>query len=77
MAEEFFVGITHDRNMRIMLHHFENNEMDCPCPGPDFWQTSGLVRQEHLNSFFQYHRYHADESMATPTFGHYKQVDLE
>jgi len=42
MAEEFFVGITHDRNMRIMLHHFENNEDDCPCPGTDFWQTSGL-----------------------------------
>lgn len=37
MAEEFFVGITHDRNMRLLATHFENNEMDCPCPGTDYW----------------------------------------
>ena len=76
-AEEFLVGITHDRNMRMMLSHFANNENDCPCPGTDFWEKSGLKRSEKLSSFFQYHRYHEDESMATPTFGHYKQVDLE
>lgn len=77
IVEELFVGITHDRNMRIMLQHFEDNELDCPCPGTDFWETSGLARKEKLSAFYQYHRYHdTDETMATPTFGHYKQVDL-
>lgn len=52
LAEEFLVGITHDRNMRLMLNHFENNEMDCPCPGTDFWEKSGLKRDEKLSSFF-------------------------
>ena len=78
IAEEFLVGITHDRNMRLMIQHFEDNEQDCPCPGTDFWETSGLARQEKLSAFYQYHRYHdTDETLATPTFGHYKQVDLE
>jgi len=44
IAEEFLVGITHDRNMRLMIQHFEDNNMDCPCPGTDFWETSGLAR---------------------------------
>lgn len=78
MAEEFFVGITHDRNMRLMLNHFETNEMDCPCPGTDFWEASGLQRKEKLSAFYKYHRYHdTDDHLATPTFGHYKQVDLD
>jgi hypothetical protein len=46
MAEEFFVGITHDRNMRLMLEHIETHAMDCPCPGTDFWEKSGL-KQTH------------------------------
>lgn len=42
LTEEWFVGITHDRNMRIMLQHFQENEPDCPCPGTDFFEASGL-----------------------------------
>lgn len=75
--EEFFVGITHDRNMRLMLEHFETHAMDCPCPGTDFWEKTGLKQTNKVSSFFQYHKFaDTDEAMATPTFGHYKQVDL-
>ena len=75
--EEFFVGITHDRNMRLLLEHLEEHPNDCPCPGTDFWETSGLQREHQLREFFRTHRYSdLDENMHTPTFGHYKQVDL-
>lgn len=77
LFEEFFVGITHDRNMRLLLEHLEENPTDCPCPGTDFWESSGLQREHQLRKFFNSHRYSdLDDNMATPTFGHYKQVDL-
>jgi len=43
--EEFFIGITHDRNMRLLLQHLEDHPMDCPCPGTDFWEKTGQKRQ--------------------------------
>jgi len=77
MFEEFFVGITHDRNMRLLLQHLEEYPTDCPCPGTDFWEASGLQREHSLLKFFKGHRYSdQDDRMATPTFGNYKMVDL-
>lgn len=55
-AEEFFVGITHDRNMRLLLEDIEKNPMNCPCPGTDFWETTGLKRKHSLREFFANHK---------------------
>ena len=77
-AEEFFVGITHDRNMRLLLEDLERHPMHCPCPGTDFWEATGLKRKHNLREFFGKQKFSEnDEQMVHPTFGHYKQVDLD
>ena len=76
MAEDFFTGITHDRNMAEMIDTFAGNG-EKPVAGECFWKASGLSPEQKFSSWYQNASFHEDEHMAAPTFGAYKQVSLD
>ena len=77
MAEDFFTGITHDRNMAEMVNTFANSNEEKPVMGECFWKATGLSPEEKFSSWYQNASFQEDQHLATPTFGAYKQVSLD
>lgn len=75
VAEEFFTGVTHDRNWAAMVDTFANGE--APVTGESFWTATGTSAEESLKAWAESHRQHEDAHLAEPTFGAYKMVSLD
>lgn len=74
-VEEFFTGITHDRNMANLLQHYEQNP-DTFAQEACFWEASGTEAEQKVSQFYKYFRC-VDEHFAEPTFGAYKCASLD
>ena len=76
--EEFFTGITHDRNMSRVLDHFAEHKSEICVHGDDFWTKSGLQPSQSVSGFYESHSVSEDsEQFVEPTFGAYKCASLD
>ena len=78
VIEEFFTGITHDRNMARLIDHFAEHDKEICAHGECFFQKSGLSPKHSVSNFFGNLQLADDcPSMVTPTFGAYKCASLD
>lgn len=73
--EEFFVGITHDKNMGRMAAFLDQNSPNLE-ENPDFHKTLSLTVEESLNDFYTKTRLSQDD-LVFPIFTNYKMVSLD
>ena len=74
--EEFFVGITHDKNMGRMATYFDTEVPDLEVDSPDFFKKFNLTQQKTLEKTYR----DADikeENLVFPIFTNYKMVSLD
>lgn len=74
LAYDFFQGITHDRNMRLMAHYYNNNPTNFH--ENDFFAEQDLHQEHRLSSTFFDTRHELDR-FVHPTFAGYKSVSLD
>ena len=74
-VEEFFVGITHDKNMARMAEFFDSHSVKIDADA-DFHQKFGLTQTGTLEGFFGGKKA-KDEDLIFPIFSNYKMVSLD
>lgn len=47
-VEEFFTGITHDKNMSRMAEFFDTHSLNLEADSPDFFKQFGLSQKQSL-----------------------------
>lgn len=72
-VEEFFVGITHDKNMRRLAEVFEAEQPDLSQGNPDFFQQFGLSHKESIRDSPKVR----EEELILPIFSNYKMTSLD
>lgn len=76
LIEEFFVGITHDKNMARMASFFEKNSVNLEADAPDFFKQFGLTQENNLNDFYSKVKFNEND-LVFPIFTNYKLVSLD
>lgn len=74
--EEFFVGITHDKNMRRMAEYFETHKPNLSENNPDFYETFNLKHSISIRETFETYKIRQDE-LEFPIFSNYKMTSLD
>ena len=75
-VEEFFTGITHDKNMARMAHFMEEHTPILENGSPDFHKKFGLSHKVALNDYFG-GKQTKEEDLVFPIFTNYKMVSLD
>lgn len=76
LLEEFFTGITHDRNMGLMAELMDTVKPNLEEGCPDFHTTLGLTQTENLNEYYAKTQFKAND-LVQPIFTNYKMVSLD
>ena len=74
-VEEFFVGITHDKNMARMAEFFDTHSVNIEGDA-DFHQKFGIEQTGTLEGFFGGKKV-KEEDLVFPIFSNYKMVSLD
>ena len=73
--DEYWHGMTIDRNMECMLEHFHAHAGENPVPGEDFWSAISSQPSGDIKAFYASNKVnHA--SLEEPTVGDYKMPHL-
>ena len=75
-VEEFFTGITHDKNMARMAEFFDTHSLNLEAEQPDFLKEFGLTPKVSLQDYYGGKRV-KEEELVFPIFTSYKQVSLD
>ena len=76
LVEEFFVGITHDKNMARMAEFMDNTKPNLEEGCPDFHKQMQLNLTQSLNDFYGQTKF-KPEDLVCPIFTNYKMVSLD
>lgn len=74
--EEFFVGITHDKNMARMAEFFDTHSLNLEADQPDFFKQFGLNQKVSLQDYYEGKKV-KEEELVFPVFTSYKTVSLD
>ena len=74
--EEFFVGITHDKNMARFAEYFEYERPDLERQSPDFFTKFNLTHQATLDQYYKQSAIREDD-LVFPIFTNYKMTSLD
>ena len=74
-VEEFFVGITHDKNMARMAEFFDTHSVNIEGDA-DFHQKFGIEQTGTLEGLFGGKKV-KEEDLVFPIFSNYKMVSLD
>lgn len=72
--EEFFTGITHDKNMARMAEYMDANMPQFDMQ--DFFQKFNLQHKENIGEYFGGKKL-KEEELVFPIFSNYKMVSLD
>lgn len=73
-VEEFFVGITHDKNMRRLAEFFDQHQPHLVSEGnPDFFHKFGLHQTKSIREGGS----KKEEELVLPIFSNYKMTSLD
>jgi hypothetical protein len=75
-VEEFFTGITHDKNMGRMAEFFDTHSLNLEADQPDFFKQFGLSQKVNLQDYYGGKRV-KEEDLVFPIFTSYKTVSLD
>ena len=75
-VEEFFTGITHDKNMGRMAEYMEEHRPNLEDNSPDFHKHFGLTPKVTLQDYFGGKKV-KEEDLVFPIFTNYKMVSLD
>lgn len=75
--EEFFVGITHDKNMRNMAEYFDAHRPNLSEGNADFFQEFGLSHKKTLENEYGQGNRIREEDLVFPIFSNYKMTSLD
>ena len=74
-VEEFFVGITHDKNMRRLAEFFDQHQPHLVTEGnPDFFHKFGLHQTKSIRQQAETLK---EEELVLPIFSNYKMTSLD
>lgn len=76
LIEEFFVGITHDKNMARMADFMEQNQPNLEEGATDFHKALNINQDVKLNDFYGQKQLR-EEDLVFPPFTNYKMVSLD
>lgn len=74
--EEFFTGITHDKNMARMAEFFDTHSVNLEGDAPDYHKKFGINQSVNLDSYFGGKKV-KEEDLIFPIFSNYKMVSLD
>ena len=74
-VEEFFVGITHDKNFRRFANYMDTERPDLDKDSKDVFQYFGVERQGTLERYFS--KRVKEDDLVHPIFSNYRQVSLD
>jgi len=75
-VEEFFTGITHDKNFRNMAQYFDTRKPNLLEGRTDFFQKHGLKHSKDLADTYKGAQLH-EEDLVHPIFSNYKMTSLD
>jgi hypothetical protein len=75
-VEEFFTGITHDKNMGRMAEYMEAHTPNFEAGAPDFFKQLGLQQKVSMQEYFGGKKV-KEEDLVHPIFSNYKMVSLD
>jgi len=75
-VEEFFTGITHDKNMARMAQYMEQHTPNFEAGAPDFFKELGIQQAVSLKDYFGGKKV-KEEDLVFPIFTNYKMVSLD
>jgi hypothetical protein len=75
-VEEFFTGITHDKNFRNMAEHFDTHKPNLTEGRTDFFQKHGLKHSKDLSDTYKGAGIR-EEDLVFPIFSNYKMTSLD
>lgn len=75
--EEFFVGITHDKNMRRMAEYFDTQRPDITQHEGDFFSEFNLSHQKTVSDVYGSNHKIREEELVHPIFTNYKMTSLD
>ena len=75
-VEEFFTGITHDKNWGRMAEYMEGHTPNFEATIPDFHKKFGIARTTGLKEYFAGLKV-KEEDVVFPTFTDYKMVSTD
>jgi hypothetical protein len=76
VIEEFFTGITHDKNMGRFAEFMEQHTPSIEAGSPDLFKTVGLKEKRSLADYFSQQKV-KEEDLVFPIFTNYKMVSLD
>jgi hypothetical protein len=74
-VEEFFTGITHDKNMARMADYMEAHTPNFEASNADFFKHFNLTQKVGLKEYFTNKKV-KEEELVFPIFSDYKMVSL-
>lgn len=74
-VEEFFTGITHDKNMGRMAEYMDSHTPNFDAGAPDFFKQLGIEQKVSLQTYFS--KNVKEEDLVFPIFTDYKMVSLD
>ncbi|CDW81027.1 UNKNOWN [Stylonychia lemnae] len=75
-VEEFFTGITHDKNFRNFAEYFDTHKPNLLEGSTDFFQKHGLKHTKDLSDSYKGVNIH-EEDLVFPIFSNYKMTSLD
>jgi len=75
-VEEFFTGITHDKNMAHMAEFFDSHPLNLEADQPDYFKKFGITPKVSLENYYGGKRVKEDD-LIFPIFTSYKMVSLD
>lgn len=76
-VEEFFVGITHDKNMRNMAEYLDAHRPNLDEGNADFLQEFSLTLNKSLSDEYGLNNRIKEEDLVFPIFSNYKMTSLD
>lgn len=76
VVEEFFTGITHDKNMGRFAEFMDEHTPNLEVGSPDFFKAAGLKETRSLQQYLGSQKVREDE-LVHPIFTNYKMVSLD
>lgn len=75
-VEEFFTGITHDKNMSRLAEFFDSHSLNLEADQPDFFKQFGVNQKVSLQDYYG-GKTVKEEDLVFPIFTSYKSVSLD
>ena len=75
-VEEFFTGITHDKNMSRLAEFFDSHSLNLEADQPDFFKQFGVIQKVSLKDYYG-GKTVKEEDFVFPIFTSYKSVSLD